>query len=71
MYYFYLNFPNFSSRIILIHVKTFHHVRPENNSYNGFWAGPFKTKYDVEFSLKNLNTLMKSGFQYAYCDCCN
>lgn len=71
MYYFYLNFPEYKRKEILIHNSNCGHCNNETgNTENGFWAGPFTKIEDVETNLKKLNSLVKHNFKYRKCSCC-
>jgi hypothetical protein len=72
MYFFYLNFPTYKERTILIHKKECGFCKNEiGNTNNGFWAGPFQNLYEIESSLKKLNNLMIIKFQFKNCSCCD
>jgi hypothetical protein len=60
MYYFYINFPNFNDRTILIHHGTCGRCQNGNGQRGsgtnaiGFWAGPFQTYNDAHGALTKL-----------------
>jgi hypothetical protein len=77
MYYFYLNFPNFISDPIKIHNANCSHCRNGSGLHDygsnqrGFWAGPFKTFSDIEFSLNQLNQKFSNPPGFESARCCN
>ncbi len=71
MYYFYLNFPKYKDKEILIHKKNCGFCKNETgNTINGFWAGPFTKIEDAEINLIKLNNLVIHKFKYRKCSCC-
>ncbi len=71
MCYFFLNFPEYKRKEILIHKANFGHCNNETgNKKNGFWVGPFTKIEDAETNLKKLNGLVKHNFKYRKCSCC-
>jgi len=71
MYYFYLNFPNYKDKEILIHTKNCGFCKNETgNTRNGFWAGPFNNLEDAETNLKSLNNLVIHKFKFRKSSCC-
>ena len=76
MYYFYLNFPNYKTKSIMIHHQDCGHCRSGHgklsslSNKNGFWAGPFNAIEDTEDSLEKLMKLVVNKFTYTICRCC-
>ena len=75
MYYFYLNFPNFKSKPIRIHIGSCGHCNSGNGKLSlsnsrGFWAGPFQSLDDIDASLKELQKIVTHPFTYEKCSCC-
>jgi hypothetical protein len=60
MYYFYINFPNFKDRTILIHngdcgnCQNGIGMNDIGSNERGFWAGPFKDLNQAEQALQSL-----------------
>ena len=60
MYYFYINYPNFKDRTILIHngdcgqCQNGNGMQGSGSNERGFWAGPFEELIHAEEALKSL-----------------
>lgn len=76
MYYFYINFPNFKDRIILIHHGDCGNCQKGNgkqgsgSNEKGFWTGSFSNLSDAETALKLLVKLFKDPPKAGNCTCC-
>ena len=76
MYYFYLNFPNYKSKNIMIHssecgdCKSGIGKRGSLSNEKGFWAGPFETYLNAELCLEELLKKVNVKFAYAKCKKC-
>ena len=75
MYYFYINFPTFKNRTILIHkgecgdCQNGNGKRNIGSNHRGFWAGPFK-KYDQAYSaLSKLQSKFRNPPEIGDCRC--
>jgi len=75
MYYFYINFPTFKQRTILIHKGECGDCQNGNGKRNigsnekGFWAGPFK-KYEHAYSaLSKLQSKFQNPTKIGDCNC--
>ena len=77
MYYFYINYPNFKDRTILIHDGECGHcqngngMRESGNNEKGFWAGPFKDLSQAEQSLQSLIKFFNHKPPIDNHSCCN
>jgi hypothetical protein len=77
MYYFYVNFPNFSSDPIKIHdadcsyCKNGNGLHDHGSNQRGFWAGPFNTYSDIEDALKQLDQKFSTPPGFEDAGCCN
>lgn len=74
-FYFYVNFPRFSEKKILIHRNTCGHCnsgqgkRGTGSNEKGFWCGPFK-KYDhAAIALTKLIAKCSNSPKTGDCDC--
>ena len=75
MYYFYINYPNFKDRIILIHhgdcsqCQNGNGMHEAGSNEKGFWAGPFK-KYDhAAIALAKLVAKFRNPPETGDCGC--
>jgi hypothetical protein len=74
-FYFYVNFPRFSERRILIHRNTCGHCNDGNgqrgtgSNEKGFWAGPFKQYDHASEALRKLNSKFQNPPMTGDCDC--
>lgn len=74
-YYFYLNFPRFSEKKILIHrntclkCKNGAGLRSGGSNEKGFWAGPFKRYDDATAALKKLVSKFRIQPDIGDCTC--
>jgi len=77
MYYFYLNFPNFTSDPIKIHhadcsyCKNGNGLHDNGSNQRGFWAGPFSTYSDIEVALIQLDQKFSTPPGFEDARCCN
>lgn len=76
MYYFYLNFRNYNTHIVMIHKSSCGFCNSGNGAQGslsnskGFWAGPFNNILEIESSLQNLQRITKNEFKYSKCSRC-
>jgi hypothetical protein len=74
-YYFYVNFPNFASKTILIHKGTCGHCNQGlgkngiGSNERGFWAGPFGQYDNARAALTNLFDKFINPPQTGDCNC--
>ena len=74
-FYFYLNFPRFSDKKILIHVHTCGHCangngkRGTGSNEKGFWAGPFKKYSHAKEALLKLILKFENPPETGNCNC--
>jgi len=77
MYYFYINYPTFKDRTILIHYGDCGQCKKGNGMFDsgsnekGFWAGPFKDLNQAEQSLHSLIRLFNHKPPTGNHSCCN
>jgi len=77
MYFFYVNFPNFKDRTILIHKANCGHcqngigMKVLGSNERGFWAGPFKELNQAEESLNNLIKFFNHKPEIGNHTCCS
>jgi len=77
MYYFYLNFPTFKERTILIHKGDCSECQNGNgkqgsgSNEKGFWAGPFHELSHAEEALKKMIKLFNHQPKTKNHRCCN
>jgi len=76
MYYFYINYPNFKDRTILIHYSDCGNCQNgtgkqgSGSNEKGFWAGPFKELIHAEEALKSLIKLFNYQPEIGNHSCC-
>jgi hypothetical protein len=75
MFYFYINFPTFKSRTILIHRGECGDCQNGIGKHNigsnekGFWSGPFKNLDDADSAMKKLQKKFKYPPNIGNCTC--
>lgn len=75
MYYFYINFPTFKNRTILIHKGECGDCQNGNGKRNvgsnekGFWAGPFKKYAHAYSALSKLQSKFRNPPEIGDCSC--
>ena len=76
MYYFYINYPNFKDRTILIHhgdcgqCQNGTRKQGAGSNEKGFWTGSFAKLSDAETALELLVKLFKNPPNTENCSCC-
>ncbi len=76
MYYFYINYPRFKDRTILIHhgdcgdCQNGTGKQGSGSNEKGFWTGSFANLSDAETALKLLVKLFKDPPKTRNCSCC-
>ncbi len=76
MYYFYINYPNFKDRTILIHngdcgqCKDVYGMFDSGSNEKCFWAGPFKELNHADEALKSLIKLFNYEPEIGNHSCC-
>ena len=74
---FYVNFPRFSEKIILIHRNTYLKCRNGDGLHStgsnekGFWAGPFNKHIHASIALSKLISKFENPPETGYCNCVN
>jgi hypothetical protein len=74
-FYFYVNFPRFSEKNILIHrntclrCKNGSGLRGSGSNEKGFWAGSFKRYNHASEALRKMNSKFKNPPMMGDCDC--
>ena len=77
MYYFYVNFPNFSVDPIKIHrancgfCQNGNGMQGVGSNHRGFWAGPFNSYQDIVAALDQLNDKFINPPGLIDCNRCN
>jgi hypothetical protein len=78
MFYFYINFPNFKERVIIMHKADCGMCRngkgqngPEYSNERGFWAGPFEKYPDTVLALEKLISKFNTKVNFDNCRFCN
>jgi hypothetical protein len=74
-YYFYVNFPRFKEKKILIHRNTCSNckngtgLRGRGSNEKGFWAGPFNKYIHAHEALTKLVSKFQNPPECGDCDC--
>jgi hypothetical protein len=76
MYYFYINYPNFKDRTILIHngdcgnCQSGTGKQGAGSNEKGFWTGSLSNLSDTQTALELLVKLFKNRPKTGNCSCC-